>query len=1272
MGSGNCDFVKDVFPEIYEDCAKAESYIFSDPVIACVYARRAIDWLTGYLYYDVFGLYAPYHDDISSRIHNPQFMRSVNDTIVRDFDAVRVIGNKAAHEEQPNIDTRRALMVVGNLFHVVIWSGFHHSSQPNKVPVSRRFDSALASKSTALNARQAAQVRQRANEQIAEHRRIIEERERLIKAKDEAIAEQQAELERLREQIRQAQAAVRIPDTHDYTIGEAETRAVLIDELLAEQGWKIDDHNREVKITGLPKTAQHPSGIGFADYVLWDDDGLPLAVVEAKRTMVNAEAGLMQAREYADGLERMTGQRPVIFATNGDDTKIWDNWQTPDGREAGYPERTVHGFYRKEELRRLIQRRTGAHRLSDEPINTTIAGRPYQISAIANVDAAFDARQRGALLVMATGTGKTRVTIALVDQLMKAGWVRNVLFLADRTALVNQAARAFRNPDTGLGASVPIVNLLEDDPETAGRIYLSTYPTMMNLVNARRNGDAGELKFGPGFFDLVIIDEAHRSVYAKYGFLFEYFDSLLVGLTATPKNEVDRNTYRLFNLEYDPRTGGVPTAAYSLDEAVHDGYLVPSTGRNIVTKFIRDGITYDQLSDEEKLEWEEKDWNEDGEVPDAVSAGDVNRFLFNADTIDKVLGVVMRDGIKVDDGDTIGKTIIFARNQRHAEAIKHRFDIGWPEYGGSFAQIITHSTRSAQDRIDDFSDPAKLPQIAISVDMLDTGVDVPEVVNLVLFKPVMSSTKYWQMIGRGTRLCPDLFGPAGEPGSAKTGFMVFDCCGNLEFFRHHMPEASGKISMPLGERLFRLRVGLVEALDAGAAAGTGSGAVAADGSAADGDDPSADELKAYRASLVRQLGGYVAGMDARNNVLVRPHRRLIEEINGGGSSDHSADGSADGSGDRSADRDWWHTLTEDKAREVVTLAGLPSNIALDDDGTGAGEVLSSAARIPARRFDELMYRYELAVLQTRNEQDGNETGVDAAEIVGLPARSLRSVKAAVQLIAADLMSPKNRNLPTVQAQADLLEAVAGEDWWEDVTVPMLEQARKSLRGIAHYAAESRRNVVYTDFEDTIEVTDVDVTGDGNADNVDYERFRERALAFLRSEENNITLRRVRMGRQLTQQDLDELGRMLIENGVGDERNIEEADARFRDEFKLGDGAADGDAADGDAAGAAADEVRGFGLFIRSLVGLDAAAVQAAFSRFLDGKRYAARQIDFVKHIIDELTEKGVMKADRLYQSPFIDLSASGPEGLFVDSDLDDLFDILDGIKRSAIPLQKAA
>ena len=730
----NFHFIRTTLPAVYADCGRAESYLSSDPAAACFYSRRAIEQLVGHLY-DVMGLPAPYQNDLAARINDSAFKAKVGVGIAQKLNLIRRVGNTAAHEGRP-IQPQTALQVLRELFHVVVFAAFRYSTDPQGVPTSKQFDPSLAAKLAPLSRAELATLAARFRAQDQAHAKALAERDELAAAKD-------AEIAALRAQIATAQAENTEPDHHDYS--EAETRRLIIDVLLAEAGWPLNqERDREYPVTGMPNTA----GKGYVDYVLWGADGLPLAVVEAKRTIKSPQVGQQQARLYADCLEAEFGRRPEIFYTNGYQHWLWDDAAFSGTGQGGYAPREVQGFYTRDELELMIQRRQTRLPLPGAPVDPAIVERYYQTRAIKAVGAAFDARQREALLVMATGSGKTRTVIALVDQLMKANWVKRVLFLADRTALVNQAVNAFKTHLPG----VTTVNLVTEKA-TDGRVYASTYPTIMNLIN---DVEGGQRRFGPGYFDLIVIDEAHRSVYQKYGAIFEWFDSFLVGLTATPKDEVDHNTYRLFHLE-----DGIPTDAYGLDEAVGDGFLVPPFGVSVGTKFLRQGITYADLSEEEKDEWDALDWGEDG-PPDAIDSEELNRFLFNEDTVDKVLASLMTDGYKVAGGDRIGKTIIFAKNQAHAEFIEQRFNVQYPEYGGELARVITHQATYAQSLIDAFSQPEKAPHIAISVDMLDTGIDVPDVLNLVFFKMVRSKSKFWQMIGRGTRLRPDLFGPGAD------------------------------------------------------------------------------------------------------------------------------------------------------------------------------------------------------------------------------------------------------------------------------------------------------------------------------------------------------------------------------------------------------------------------------------------------------------------------------------------------------------------------------
>ncbi len=491
---------------------------------------------------------------------------------------------------------------------------------------------------------------------------------------------------------------------------------------------------------------------------------------------------------------------------------------------------------------------------------------------------------------MATGTGKTRTAIALVDVLQRAGWVKRALFLADRISLVNQAANAFK---AHLPDSSP-VNLVSER-DTEGRVYVCTYPTLMGLIDET---DGIQARFGVGHFDLIVIDEAHRSVYQKYQAIFHYFDALLVGLTATPREQVDKNTYDLFDLE-----PGVPTDAYELETAVADGFLVPPRVEQVDLRFPREGIDYDSLTDEEKEQWESLDWGDEADergLPDRVNATAINSWLFNKDTVDKVLQHLMEYGHKVEGGDRLGKTIVFARNHAHAQFIEERFNYHYPEYAGHFARIIDNYAKYPQSLLDDFSQKDKAPHIALSVDMLDTGIDVPEVVNLVFFKPVYSKIKFWQMIGRGTRLCPDLFGPEDD----KADFRVFDFCFNFDFFRENPQGIEPSGSASLGARLFRARVQLLSHLQI---------------------TPELEE-ETLKDTLTDGLHAQVAAMN-RDNFIVRMHLDAVE---------------------RFQERPVWDDL-DDTDRDVLQarVADLPSQIEPDD--------------IESRLFDLKVLRMQLAL-----------------------------------------------------------------------------------------------------------------------------------------------------------------------------------------------------------------------------------------------------------------------------------------------------------------------
>ncbi|MFI2478493.1 DEAD/DEAH box helicase family protein [Nocardia xishanensis] len=525
-----------------------------DPRVSCFFARRALELAVNWLFKADSSLRMPYRDDLNAKLKEPTLVQVAGSVIVTKMDVVRRRGNVAVHRPG-DVPAQDAVNAVDELFHVLYWLGRTYArTEAGKPFDGQRFDTSLIPRPVPAEVRRKkyAEVQQMAADFAAQQAELATERRQRKELDDE--------VKRLRAEVKAAKAAnATVPDHHDYS--EAQTRTQLIDLLLLEAGWLLDGpDDREYPVTGMPTDSRK----GRVDYVLWDDNGKPLAVVEAKRTSKSVESGKYQASLYADALEKEHGQRPIIFYTNGHDTQIWD--------DAFYRPRPVQGFYTKDQLHLLIQRRARRKSLSTEPIDDGIVNRHYQKRAIQRIGEAFEKdKQRQALLVMATGTGKTRTVIALVDQMIRAGWVKRVLFLADRQVLVSQATNAFKKHLP----SVPAVNLLTEKDSNA-RVYVSTYPTMLNLIN--EVDDTKQRRFGPGYFDLVVIDETHRSVYQKYGVIFEHFDSLLVGLTATPKNEIDRNTYRLFHLEE-----GVPTDVYDLEQAVQEGYLVRPVAKSVTT-----------------------------------------------------------------------------------------------------------------------------------------------------------------------------------------------------------------------------------------------------------------------------------------------------------------------------------------------------------------------------------------------------------------------------------------------------------------------------------------------------------------------------------------------------------------------------------------------------------------------------------------------------------------------------------------------------------------
>ena len=777
----------------------AEKIYQIDPAASALNCRRAMEFAVKWMYSVDDSLVRPWQTTLAGLLGTEEFRDIVGEDIWRRMQFIRSTGNRAAHDGK-KVSPEQASLCLENLCIFMDFVACCYGK--SYTPVS--FDPAL------LTQKAPAPVVP-APEQNLDFEALI--------------AENKALKEQLTARREQQQPNYR-PKPLDLT--EYETRKLYIDTMLLEAGWvEGRDWINEVELPGMP----NKSGVGYADYVLYDDAHCPLAVIEAKRTCVDIAQGRQQVKLYADLLEKQCGRRPVIFLTNGFDTHIVDGQ---------YPERRVASIYSKRDLEKLFNLREMRTSLAHVMVDKNIAERYYQEGAVKAVCQSFDQKnRRKALLVMATGSGKTRTVIALCDILLRRGWVKNILFLADRNSLVTQAKRSFVN----LLPNLSVTNLCEEKDNYTAHCVFSTYQTMMHCIDTVEDKQ-GKL-FSCGHFDLVICDEAHRSIYNKYQDIFNYFDAPLVGLTATPKDEIDKNTYDVFQLN-----SGEPTYGYELAQAVRDGYLVDFISVETKLKFMEQGIAYEELSEQEQLEFENTFEDENGQVPDRINSSALNEWVFNEDTIRQVLHILMTEGLKVDYGEKIGKTILFAKSHAHAQKILDVFNREYPHLNG-YAMVIDNYLNYAQDAIDEFSEPGKLPQIAISVDMLDTGIDVPEVVNLVFFKKVFSKAKFWQMIGRGTRLCPGLM-----DGEDKSKFYIFDFCGNFDFFRMKQGKPTAN-QLPLQGALFNLKAQMAYKLQ--------------------DMEYQTEELTSLRAELVQELLQKVQQLN-RDNFAVRQHLRYVEKF----------------------------------------------------------------------------------------------------------------------------------------------------------------------------------------------------------------------------------------------------------------------------------------------------------------------------------------------------------------------------------------------------------
>lgn len=1147
----NFTFIKTDFPALYADAVEAEQLTFVSPKAAAIFCRSTLENAINWLYDHDPKLTRPWRADLSTLMHEHAFRSTFNQALFGELNLIRKTGNLAAHGN--NVSQQDALASLKYLFRFLRHLAIYYGA---KTPDSQVFDEGLIPQpepaKPAIGAMQLKKLLDKIEHKNSEARKA----EQTIIEQAKANAELQRRLDQQAAELAarkvEREKTVDVDTAVPLLVSEAETRRRYIDLSLQECGWDNlqEGYHLEYEVTGMPLST-NKSGIGYVDYVLWGDDGLPLAVVEAKKTMADPRKGKHQAELYADCLENMMGQRPIIFYSNGFETYLWD--------DQFYPEREVQGFYSKDELQLLIERRNIRTDLRDFKVNEDIAGRAYQLEAIARVaentvtvnpQGELRGRARQSLLVMATGSGKTRTAAAIVDMLSKCQWAKRVLFLADRNALVTQAKNAFNEHLPNLSA----IDLTKEKQDDGTRLVFSTYPTIMNRIDGLR--DQESRFYGVGHFDLIIIDEAHRSVYQKYGAIFDYFDALLIGLTATPTKEIDHNTYELFGIEDDN-----PTFAYELDSAVNEGYLVPPKAMPVSLKFVREGVHYNQLSDAEKAEYEEKFGDPtQGEAPDVISSSAINKWLFNTDTVDKALAHLMTYGVKVQGGDKLGKTIIFAKNHAHAVFIEERFNKNYPEHAGKFLRVIDNYETKAQNLLELFVDHYEEvdPQIAVSVDMMDTGVDAPRVVNLVFFKQIKSSTKFWQMIGRGTRLCPDLFGI----GQDKEHFVIFDFCENFEFFDVNPDGITSKLVKTLTQKVFEAKLEVAMLIR---------------------EQPdSTEEQKELAESYIVELNQLVAELDRERFVVKAKMRAVVEFSN----------------------KDRWQNLSKSDMLEINTeLSGLVLP-AKDDDEL-------------ARRFDVLILSYQLALLSG--------------------ASSTESYIYKINGLVADLL--KKLNIPAVAQQAELLRELQTEPFWRAVNINRLDDVRSALRDLMKYIDKESQVNVITTFEDTLDDKSTEVR-EVIPTHRKLQGYKDRVESYVRQHADHLVIQKLKTNKPITDAELITLEGILFDaETVGSKQEYIE----IYGEKPLGE-------------------------FVRSIVGLDANAAQAAFADFIQSGNLRADQMTFINTIISYLTKNGVVAKSMLFESPFTDVHDQGLLGVFDEAAATNVIKLIDRVNQNVLPV----
>lgn len=1117
MRSQNFEFLRAGRANLADLAGFAEHYAHPDPASSLIKQRSFVEQVVGAIY-ERYHLRPPLTDNLNDLMNAEAFRQSVPEVVQSKLHAIRKAGNHAAHPRRP-ITSQLSLDSLAQLFDIARWvhvqiDGAPLSAAPAYVVPAPEPPHGARTKDSLERLR------------LAEAKyasilaRLEEETKKRLEA-ERTATDHATELEKLKEEGQQVATSLQFD--------EETTRRRFIDQALIAAGWNVgangtstEQVRQEVRLCTMPT----PSGEGFADYVLYGDDGKPLAVIEAKKTAKDARIGGEQARIYATCLEKETGARPVIFFTNGIDIFLWDDAQ-------GHPYRRVYGFYSKDSLEYLTYQRANKRALALVDPNLAIANRMYQLEAVKRVCERLSGNFRKALIVQATGTGKTRVAISLCDVLMRAGWVKRILFLCDRRELRKQADRVFKEFMPGEPRVVVDSRTANDRDK---RIYLATYPAMMSCFE----------DFDVGFFDLIIADESHRSIYKKFRSLFQYFDALQVGLTATPVRFIERNTYDLFTCE-----DGDPTSHYSFEDAIHNKppFLVPFRVMAVSTTFSRSGFRYADMTDEQRAELEDQD----PQAPQVdYDPEDQDKHFFNRDTTRAIWHSLMEDGIREATGSHVGKTIVFARSHLHAVYLAEVFSELYPQYGSAFCRVIDNQEPRAEQLIDDFKNPDSELAIAISVDMLDTGIDVPEVVNLVFAKPVKSYVKFWQMIGRGTRLRKDLFGL----GRDKTEFLIFDHWRNFWFFDEKYKEKQPSPQKSLLQHLFESRIELAQVAI------------------------NKMEQDTFEAAAALLLGDVRAVRDT-GAIDVRDRWRELEQL---------------------ADGDRIHQFS------AATQADLLS-------------IVAPLQHLRSIRSDEDAYRFDLLI--TRLQIELARGGPGAPRVQDLRAR----VEAAVELLA------KNQN--PVKARVDAINQVRSKDFWATVEVHNLEGLRRELRGIMKYQqlpSTSRIAPQSFDVTDDGLVTEEYVPRLEGLDLVEYKRRVESVLQQHFAE--NPTLQRIKSGESVREEELEELARLVLE--VDDRANIRHL------------------------VGNDPNTRRSLLAVFRSLVGLDARAVERAFSDFVNQHpRLSSQQLRFLQVLQNHIAQNGGIDVERLYAPPFTTIHAESVDGVFPEPGaVDDLLVIL--------------